>query len=60
MGNPMQDATDAMTPSELVKGYRTLNTTRQGELLAGLDELCEQWRTERRKARREFAPRATA
>ena len=77
MGNPLQDATDpmtptelvyamtptelvyAMTPTELVKSYNTLNITRQGELLASLDELCEEWRTERRKAKRTFA-RATA
>jgi hypothetical protein len=52
MVNYLQDATGAMTPAELVKGYKTLNTTRQGELLASLDELCGEWRTERRKARR--------
>ena len=59
MGNPMQDATDAMVPSELVKGYNTLNATRHGELLASLDELCEAWRTERHTAKRALT-RATA
>ena len=59
MDNPKQDTTDAMTTTELVRGYRTLNITRQSELLAGLDDLCDGWRTERRKAGRGFA-RATA
>ena len=62
MGNPMQDATDAMTPTdfvyamtptelvyamsptELVKGFNTLDTTRRVELLAYLEELCEEQR----------------
>ena len=51
MGDPMQDATDAMTrtepvypmpPTELVKGFNILDTKRQVELLAYLEELCEE------------------
>ena len=51
MGDPMQDATDAMTltepvypmpPTELVKGFNILDTKRQVELLAYLEEACEE------------------
>ena len=39
-----------MTEAELLKGYHTLNQTRQKELLALLDELNEEQRAVKRAA----------
>ena len=55
MGNPMQDATDAMTPNELLKCYYRLDTKRQTQLLAYAVELREERRTERYTAKRALA-----
>jgi hypothetical protein len=49
MTTTMQDATEATPPVELVKGYYTLDTKRQAELLAYFDELCEERAAKRGK-----------
>ena len=51
MGNPMQDATSAMTPNELLKCYYRLDAKRNTQLLAYAVELREERRMERRMER---------